>query len=74
MVFSWPQCVSETRKIESRIQSLSAEELAEFRAWFIEFDGCVCDEQIEADVKAGKLKILAAAALAEYKAGKPRKL
>jgi hypothetical protein len=48
--------------------------LAKFRAWFIEFDGRVWDEQIEADVKAGKLKNLAAEALAEYKAGKTRKL
>ena len=66
--------MSEIEQIEGRIQSLSAEELAEFRAWFIEFDGCVCDEQIEADVKAGKLNNLAAEALAEYKAGKTRKL
>lgn len=66
--------MSEIEKIESRIQSLSAEELAQFRAWFIEFDGRVWDEQIEANVKAGKLKHLAAEALAEYKAGKTRKL
>ena len=66
--------MSEIEQIESQIQSLSAEELAKFRAWFIEFDGRVWDEQIEADVKAGKLKNLAAEALAEYKAGKTRKL
>ena len=66
--------MSEIEQIESRIQSLSAEEMAKFRAWFIEFDGRVWDEQIEADVKAGKLKNLAAEALAEYKAGKTRKL
>jgi hypothetical protein len=66
--------MSEIEKIENRIQSLSAEELAKFRAWFIEFDGRVWDQQIEADVKAGKLKNLAAEALSEYKAGKTRKL
>ena len=66
--------MSEIEQIESRIQSLSVEELAKFRAWFIEFDARVWDEQIEADVKAGKLKNLAAEALAEYKAGKTRKL
>jgi hypothetical protein len=66
--------MNEIEQIESRIQSLSAEELAKFRAWFIEFDGRVWDEQIAADVKAGKLKNLAAEALAEYKAGKTRKL
>ena len=66
--------MSEIEKIESRIQGLSAEELAQFRVWFIEFDGRVWDEQIETDVKSGKLKNLAAEALAEYKAGKTRKL
>lgn len=66
--------MSEIEKIETRIQNLSAEELAKFRAWFIEFDARVWDEQIEADVKAGKLKNLAAEALAEYKAGKARAL
>ena len=66
--------MSEIEKIEGRIQSLSAEELAKFRAWYIEFDGRIWDEQIEADVKAGKLKNLAAEALAEYKAGKSRKI
>ena len=66
--------MSEIEQIESRIQNLPPEELAKFRAWFIEFDGRVWDEQIEADVKAGKLKNLAAEALAEYKAGKTRKL
>lgn len=66
--------MSEIEQIENRIQKLSAEELAQFRAWFIEFDSQVWDEQIEADVKAGKLKNLAAEALAEYKAGKTRKL
>lgn len=64
--------MSEIKRIENRIQSLSAEELAKFRAWFIEFDGRVWDEQIEADVKAGKLRNFAAQALAEYKAGKTR--
>ena len=66
--------MSEIEQIESRIQSLTAEELARFRAWFIEFDGQVWDEQIEADVNAGKLSNLAAEALADYKAGKTRKL
>ena len=66
--------MSEIEKIESLIPSLSAEELAQFRAWFMEFDGRVWDEQIEADVEAGKMKSFAAKALAEYKAGKSRKI
>ena len=66
--------MSKIEQIESRIQGLSAEELTQFRAWFIEFDGRVWDERIEADVKAGKLKNLAAEALAEYKVGKTLRL
>ena len=56
------------------MRGLSPRELAEFRAWFIEFDLRVWDEQIEADLKAGKLDGLIAEALAEYKAGKAREL
>ncbi len=66
--------MSEVEQLEKMVQGLSPRELAEFRAWFIEFDGRIWDEQIEADVKAGKLDGLIAEAMAEYKAGKARDL
>ena len=66
--------MNHVEQLEKKVQSLSLQELAEFRAWFIEFDARVWDEQIEADVKAGKLDGLIAEALAEYKAGKAREL
>ena len=66
--------MNHVEQLEKRVQSLSPQELAEFRAWFIEFDARVWDEQIEADRKAGKLDGLIAEALAEYKAGKAREL
>ncbi|MEW6681399.1 MAG: hypothetical protein AB1451_00540 [Nitrospirota bacterium] len=66
--------MSEVEQLESRIQNLSPEELAKFRAWFLEFDARVWDKQIEADLKAGKLSGLIAEALADYKAGKAREL
>ena len=66
--------MSEVEQLEKRVQGLSPRELAEFRAWFIEFDGRIWDEQIEADLKAGKLDGLIAEATAEYKAGKARDL
>jgi hypothetical protein len=66
--------MSELEQIEKRIQNLSPEEFAKFRAWFIEFDARAWDKQIEADVKAGKLDGLVAEALADYKAGKAREL
>ena len=66
--------MSELEKLEERIQTLSPEELKKFRAWFVEFDARAWDEQIEADSKAGKLDALVSEGLAEYKAGKTRKL
>ena len=64
--------MSEIEELAQRIRNLPAEELAKFRAWFIEFDHLIWDKQIEADLKAGKLRGLVAEALADYKAGKAR--
>ena len=66
--------MSKVEQLEKQIEKLSPEDLARFRAWFLEFDARVWDDQIEADVKAGKLKGLVAEALADYKAGKAREL
>ncbi len=66
--------MSELEQLEQRIRNLPAEELAKFRAWFVEFDHLVWDKQIEADSRAGKLDGLAAQALADYKAGKAREM
>ena len=66
--------MSEVEQIEQRIEGLSQEDLAKFRAWFSEFDVRAWDEQIEADCKAGKLDGLIGEALADYKAGKAREL
>lgn len=66
--------MSEVEQLEKRVQGLSPGELAAFRAWFIEFDARVWDEQIEADLKGGKLDGLIAEGLAEYKAGEAREL
>ena len=66
--------MSELEEIEQRIRKLSPEELAKFRAWFVEFDHLLWDRQIEADSKAGRLDKLAAEAVADYKAGKAREV
>lgn len=60
--------------IEQAIQQLPAQELAEFRRWFTQFDEAAWDAQIEADAAAGKLDALAAEAVAEYDNGKAREL
>mgnify|MGYP001566869231 FL=1 len=60
--------------IEQAVQQLPAQELAEFRRWFTQFDEAAWDAQIEADAAAGKLDALAAEAVAEYGNGKARVL
>ncbi len=57
-------------KIEQEVQTLSAEELAQFRAWFLEYDWAAWDRQIERDAQAGRLDHLAVRALRDHAAGK----
>jgi len=57
-------------KIEQEIQALSPEELAQFRAWFLEFDWAIWDRQIERDAETGRLDDVAARALRDHAAGK----
>ena len=61
-------------KLEQEIESLSPEEAAEFRAWFLEHDWKNWDRQLERDVKAGKLDALAGEALQDYDAGRTSEL
>jgi hypothetical protein len=56
--------------LEQQVQALSRDELAEFRAWFVEFDWAVWDAQLERDVRAGRLDALAEKALRDHAAGK----
>ena len=62
--------MSKVESIEQQIKALSPEELAQFRAWFLEFDWAVWDEQIARDVAGGKLDALAETALRDHAAGK----
>ena len=55
--------------IEQQVQALSPEELAQFRAWFLEFDWAAWDLEIEVDVDAGRLDRLAEKALREHASG-----
>ena len=66
--------MSKIETIERQVQELSAEDLAQFRNWFAEFDAEAWDRQFEADVKAGKLDAVAARALEQHDAGKSTKL
>lgn len=62
--------MGKVESIEQQIKALSTEELAQFRAWFLEFDRVLWDEQIERDVAGGKLDVLAEKALRDHATGK----
>ena len=62
------------KEIEQAVAQLPKEQLAEFRAWYEQFDADAWDRQIEEDVAAGKLDAVADAAIADHKAGRTKKL
>ncbi|MGP0058232.1 MAG: hypothetical protein ACLPID_02940 [Beijerinckiaceae bacterium] len=62
------------KEIEKAIAKLPREELAEFRAWFEEFDARLFDAAIERDIEAGKLDRFAEEALTEHKKSRTREL
>ena len=66
--------MGKVEKIEQQVQALSPEELAQFRAWFLEFDWAIWDRQIERDVRAGRLDALAEQALHDHTTGKTKPL
>lgn len=60
--------------IEREVQSLSSDELREFRRWFREFDANAWDQQIEDDARSGNLDALAEEALKTLKSGNATEL
>jgi hypothetical protein len=60
--------------IEREVEKLTPEELAEFRAWFIEHDWETWDRELERDVAAGRLERFATEALAEIERGETKEL
>jgi hypothetical protein len=62
--------MSNIQEIEQAIRQLSPEDMAAFRAWFIEFDARLWDRQIENDVAMGRLDKLADEALLDLGEGR----
>ncbi|MGB6542525.1 MAG: hypothetical protein WBF03_16840 [Xanthobacteraceae bacterium] len=60
--------------IEKAVSKLPPDQLAEFRAWFEEFDAARFDEKIERDAKSGRLDRLADQALDDFRKGRAREL
>ena len=64
--------MSQVEMLEQTVKQLSLDELAAFRAWFIEFDAAEWNRQIETDSETGKLDRLVQSAVEEHKAGKTK--
>lgn len=66
--------MSRVATLEREVEGLSAVELAEFRAWFAEYDAEAWDRQFESDATSGKLDALAEKALRAYADGETTEL
>ncbi|MCI0460626.1 MAG: hypothetical protein L0Z62_27035 [Gemmataceae bacterium] len=66
--------MSTIQEIERAVRQLPPADLVAFRAWFLEFDAQLWDEQLERDVAAGKLDALAEEALRDLREGRSREL
>lgn len=73
-MLSWMMVMGKVERIEQQVQALSAGELAQFRAWFLEFDWAVWDRQVEEDVRLGRLDALGEQALRDHATGKTKPL
>lgn len=62
--------MSTIQEIETAVTQLSPAQLADFRAWFTEYDAQKWDNQIAEDTAAGRLDALADEALADLRAGR----
>jgi hypothetical protein len=61
--------MTKTEALEREVETLTREELASFREWFLEYDSEAWDLEIAQDAAAGKLDRFAAEVLAEFKRG-----
>jgi hypothetical protein len=66
--------MSNVDAMDQRLEKLSPKELAAFRRWYAAFDAESWDHQLEADVKAGKLDVLADEALHAHTSGQSKPL
>lgn len=55
--------MSTINEVVKAVQELSPEELEAFRVWFVEFDQAAWDQELEHDVKSGRLDAFAKEAL-----------
>lgn len=53
-------------EVVKTVEQLPQDQLKQFRNWFQKFDAEIWNEQIEEDIKTGKLDAFAQAAIADY--------
>jgi len=68
--FGYIECMVTVQDIETAIEHLPKDKLAEFRRWFEAFDAARWDKELEEDVQDGKLDALADQALKDLKEGR----
>lgn len=66
--------MTKLQRIEKEVESLSPDELADFRKWFTSYDAALWDQQLKRDVKDGKLDRLRDEAVGEHAAHRTRDL
>lgn len=66
--------MSRVERVEEAVKALDADELAQFRAWFAEYDWAVWDQRLERDVRGGRLDDLADEALQDHGSGRTKPL
>ena len=62
--------MSQVEQLEEAVRRLSPEDLALFRAWYSKFDSELWDQQLDADVAAGRLDWLAQEAQRDLESGR----
>jgi hypothetical protein len=62
--------MSTLQEIEKAVQELSPDQLAAFRAWFVEYDQTLWDRQLERDIESGRLDSLANEAIEDLRNGR----
>ena len=58
------------QELEKAVTQLPSPEMAQFKAWFEEYQADLWDQQIERDAVAGRLDALAEQASREFEAGR----
>lgn len=64
--------MTNTEVIEREVEKLTPEELAEFRAWFIEHDWEIWDRELVRDVAEGRSERFASEVLSKIQRGEAK--